>query len=146
MKFLARSWQNFTKNLFCTGRYDLPEILMQQLVVSPEGIVLDASKVKEVLDWMPPMSVSEVRSFLGLAGYYQRFIPNLSKIVKPILKREHKKMTQRTLVFTRMRKGPYGSRKDWLCLRNKSRRRKSWTKPICRGTPFILGALRCIMT
>jgi hypothetical protein len=37
-------------------------------VVSPEGIVVDPSKVKEVLEWKPPMSVSEVRSFLGLAA------------------------------------------------------------------------------
>jgi hypothetical protein len=53
-------------------------------VVSPEGIVVDPSKVKEVLDWKPPTSVSEVRCFLGLAGYYQRFIPNFSKDAKPI--------------------------------------------------------------
>jgi hypothetical protein len=53
-------------------------------VVSPEGIMVDPSKVKEVLDWKPPTSVSEVRSFLGLTGYYRWFILNFSKIAKLI--------------------------------------------------------------
>jgi hypothetical protein len=55
-------------------------------VVSPEGIMVDPNKVKEVLDWKPPMSMSEVQSFLGLAGYYRRFISNFSKVAKPITK------------------------------------------------------------
>jgi hypothetical protein len=54
-------------------------------VVSPEGIAADPGKVKEVLEWKLPTMVSKVRSFLGLASYYRQFIPNYSKIVKPII-------------------------------------------------------------
>jgi hypothetical protein len=62
-------------------------------VVSPEGITVDPSKEKEVLNWKPPMTVLVVRSFLGLVGYYRRFILNFSKIVKTVtelLKKENK--------------------------------------------------------
>jgi hypothetical protein len=53
-------------------------------VISSEGIFVDPGKVREVLDWKPPRTVHQVHSFLGLAGYYHRFIPNFSKIAKPI--------------------------------------------------------------
>jgi hypothetical protein len=52
--------------------------------ISSDGISIDPSKVQEVLDWKPPTSVHQIRSFLGLAGYYRRFIPDFSKIAKPM--------------------------------------------------------------
>jgi hypothetical protein len=51
-------------------------------VLSGDGISVDSTKVQEVLDWKAPTTVHEVRSFLGLAGYYRRFILDFSKITK----------------------------------------------------------------
>jgi hypothetical protein len=53
-------------------------------VVSKGGISVDPCKVQDVLSWKAPMSVSEIQSFLGLAGYYRRFIEGFSKISKPM--------------------------------------------------------------
>jgi hypothetical protein len=52
--------------------------------ISSNGISVDHSKVQKVLDWKPPTSVYQIRSFLDLAGYYCRFIPDFSKIAKPM--------------------------------------------------------------
>jgi hypothetical protein len=52
--------------------------------ISQDGISVYPSKVQEVMDWKPPKSVHQIRSFLGLAGYYRRFIPDLSRIAKPM--------------------------------------------------------------
>jgi hypothetical protein len=64
----------------------LREVPFLRHIISAEGIVVDPSKVQEVLDWMSPRSVTQICSFLGLAGYYRRFIPNFSKITKPMTK------------------------------------------------------------
>jgi hypothetical protein len=50
--------------------------------ISKEGISVDPSKVREVMYWKPPKSVHQICSFLGLAGYYRRFISDFSKIAK----------------------------------------------------------------
>jgi hypothetical protein len=47
---------------------------------------VDPNKVQEVMDWKPPTSIHQIRSFLGLAGYYRRFIPDFSRIAKPMTK------------------------------------------------------------
>jgi hypothetical protein len=48
------------------------------------GISIDPSKIKDVLSWNTPYNVSDIRSFLDLAGYYRRFMEGFSKISKPM--------------------------------------------------------------
>jgi hypothetical protein len=62
-------------------------------VISTEGVFVDPQKVKVVLKWERPTSVIEIHSFLGLAGYYQRFIEGFSLIATPLtqLTRKNKK-------------------------------------------------------
>jgi hypothetical protein len=62
----------------------LREVSFLGHVVSNGGITVDPSKVKDVLNWKPPTTVFEIRSFLGLAGYYRRFIEGVSKLAKPM--------------------------------------------------------------
>jgi hypothetical protein len=52
--------------------------------ISQVGIAVDHEKVQEVMDWKPPTTVWQIWSFLGLAGYYRRFIPDFSRTAKPM--------------------------------------------------------------
>ena len=50
-------------------------------VISAQGIIVDPTKVDAVVKWESPKSTTEIRSFVGLIGYYRRFIKGFSKIV-----------------------------------------------------------------
>jgi hypothetical protein len=62
-------------------------------IISEEGIVVDPEKVQAIREWPAPRNVAEVRSFMGLVGYYRRFIARFSKIAHSItsLQRKEKK-------------------------------------------------------
>jgi hypothetical protein len=59
-------------------------------IISKEGIVVDPEKIKFIEEWSTPRNVIEVRSFMGLVGYYRRFIEGFSKIVHPITSLQNK--------------------------------------------------------
>nr|GFA75727.1 putative reverse transcriptase domain-containing protein [Tanacetum cinerariifolium] len=62
----------------------LQEVHFLKHVVNSEGIHVDPSKIEAVKNWKPPKTPTEIRSFLGLAGYYRRFFANFLKIAKPL--------------------------------------------------------------
>ena len=53
-------------------------------VVTAEGILPNPDKVKAVKEFRNPTNVKEVREFLGLAGYYRRFVPNFARVAGPL--------------------------------------------------------------
>jgi hypothetical protein len=59
-------------------------------IISTGGVSIDPGKARDVLNWKPPTDISEICSFLGLAGYYHRFIQDFSKIVKPMTRLHEK--------------------------------------------------------
>ncbi|GKF42821.1 putative reverse transcriptase domain-containing protein, partial [Tanacetum coccineum] len=63
-------------------------------VIDSEGIHVDPDKIESIKDWASPKTPTEIRQFLGLAGYYRRFIEGFSKIAKPMTK-----MTQENMKF-----------------------------------------------
>jgi hypothetical protein len=71
---------------FSKREFWLTEVAFLGHVISAGGVSVDPGKVKDVLNWMPPTTASEIWSFLGLAGYYCRFIKDFSKIARPMMK------------------------------------------------------------
>ncbi|XP_021991419.2 uncharacterized protein LOC110888187 [Helianthus annuus] len=69
----------------------LREVQFLGHVINSEGVMVDPSKIDAVMKWVPPKNPTEIRSFLGLAGYYRRFIQDFSKMALPLTKLTRKK-------------------------------------------------------
>ncbi|GJS02344.1 putative reverse transcriptase domain-containing protein [Tanacetum coccineum] len=77
---------------FSKCEFWIPKVQFLGHVIDSEGIHVDPAKIESIKDWTSPKSPTEIRQFLGLAGYYRRFIEGFSKIAKPMTKLTQKKV------------------------------------------------------
>ena len=84
MLWILREKKLFAKLSKCD--FWLKEVSFLGHIVSAEGIRVDPMKIKAIVNWKPPRNVIEVRSFLGLAGYYRWFVKGFFVIAYPFTK------------------------------------------------------------
>ncbi|GJR90851.1 putative reverse transcriptase domain-containing protein [Tanacetum coccineum] len=77
---------------FSKCEFWIPKVQFLSHVIDCQGIHVDPAKIESIKDWASPKTPTEIRQFLGLAGYYRRFIEGFSKIAKPMTKLTQKKV------------------------------------------------------
>nr|GEZ77503.1 retrotransposon protein, putative, Ty3-gypsy subclass [Tanacetum cinerariifolium] len=73
-------------------KFWIPKVHFLGHVIDSQGIHVDPAKIESDKDWASPKSPTEIRQFLGLAGYYRRFIEGFSKIAEPMTRLTQKKV------------------------------------------------------
>ncbi|GJU83698.1 putative reverse transcriptase domain-containing protein [Tanacetum coccineum] len=79
---------------FSKCEFWIPKVQFLGYVIDSKDIHVDPAKIESIKDWASPKSLTEIRQFLGLAGYYRRFIEGFSKIAKSMTK-----LTQKNVKF-----------------------------------------------
>ncbi|GJY59037.1 putative reverse transcriptase domain-containing protein [Tanacetum coccineum] len=108
MKELAEQLQAISDKGFIrpVSPWELRSCLSEGKTDHSKGIHVDPAKIKSIKDWASPKSPTEIRQFLGLSGYYRRFIEGFSKITKSMTK-----LTQKNVKFDWREK-----EEDWALL------------------------------
>ena len=81
---LLRENQHFAELEKCD--FWLQHVSFMGRIITREGLAIDLAKIEAITNWQSSKNVPEVQSFLGLAGYYQRFVKDFSKIAAPLIK------------------------------------------------------------
>ncbi|GJY94227.1 putative reverse transcriptase domain-containing protein [Tanacetum coccineum] len=87
---LLKKEELYTK--FSKCEFWLSKVQFLGHMIDSQGIHIDPAKIESIKDWASPKTPTEICQFLGLAGYYRRFIEGFSKIVKPVTKLTQKSM------------------------------------------------------
>ena len=79
---------------FSKCKFWMEEVAFLGHIVNRQGVTVDPEKIKAIIEWQRPTNVFEIRSFLGLAGYYRRFVEGFSRLAVPLTK-----LTQKNAKF-----------------------------------------------
>nr|GEY77669.1 hypothetical protein [Tanacetum cinerariifolium] len=79
---------------FSKCEFWIPKVQFLRHVIDSQGIHVDPANIESIKDWASPKTATKIRQFLGLAGYYRRFIEGFSKIARPMTK-----LTQKNVKF-----------------------------------------------